>query len=270
MGPENEFEVPIRYVVARNDKDAAAGQDFTQGMQDFVHRKQASNASSTPSCPPYAPPLPPGTQERTKSASSQMSDEQMEKWLEPEDADLHRERTSSENLHLTAQLAEKSKEGNLSEENTKSGEEKNIMADCGDYVAVAYPDGWNTDPEDEGKHEETGIPKTEKHGKASCAKKGVRRVAFTQDERQGMLSLPDELLQRIALHLDTNSTWLFRLSCKRLYHKIPTPPLPPSGTDTELQTFFKQIKSLIPDDLTFCRECKLYPPLDHGRLLLCG
>ena len=245
---ENGFEVPIRYVVARNDKEG--GQDFITGMQSFLHRKQTSNASKLES-PTYPPPPPPG-EGTSIGVSREMSDEEMENWLKPEDADLHRERKSSEDLSAHSQMEE------------KSGEEEQAVIEKARVSvnsvsnSVPYPEDWNTDPEVDAKQEEN-TAEEQLQEIASQRSSVAREVAATPDDSRELLALPDELLQEIALYLDTNSAWLFRLSCRRLYDKMPIPPSP-TGTEEEVEEFFSRIRSFVPSHLTFCTECRKYHP----------
>ncbi|KAI8935430.1 hypothetical protein NX059_008008 [Plenodomus lindquistii] len=92
-----DFSVPYQY--ARMPKDRESRQKVVDGMQNFMAWKQASYHSDLAKPFHISPPQTPQSSHSWTSLSStpaEMSDEQLEEWLErPMDADLHRSRKAS-------------------------------------------------------------------------------------------------------------------------------------------------------------------------------
>lgn len=94
-----DFSVPYQY--ARMPKDREARQKIVHGMQNFIIWKQASCDWDLMRSFHNSPPQTPQSSSSCSwaslnSASTEISDEQLEQWLErPIDADLHRSRKAS-------------------------------------------------------------------------------------------------------------------------------------------------------------------------------
>lgn len=96
-GSTEDFSVPYQY--ARMPKDRESRQKIVYGMQNFIIWKQASCESDLARSFHNSPPQTPQSSHSwssLSSASTEISDEQLEQWLErPVDADLHRSRKAS-------------------------------------------------------------------------------------------------------------------------------------------------------------------------------
>lgn len=97
-GCESDFSVPFQY--ATMPKDREQRRNIVNGMQNFMVWKQASYDSSLERPFHISPPQTPQSSHSWSSmcsAPSEMSDEQLDQWLEqPEDAEEHRFRKASE------------------------------------------------------------------------------------------------------------------------------------------------------------------------------
>ncbi|EUC34234.1 hypothetical protein COCCADRAFT_36091 [Bipolaris zeicola 26-R-13] len=88
---------PIQQFLAPMDRKTS--KEFVQGMQTYVHWKQATYESTINQAPSTSPPQTPQSSyswTSSKSSRSEMSDEEMDDWLDkPMDADVHRFRKLS-------------------------------------------------------------------------------------------------------------------------------------------------------------------------------
>lgn len=131
-----------------------------------------------------------------------MSDEQMDEWLErPVDAEVHRYRKLSE-------VSSSWLDGLTDEEDLKIHVIKE-QPDEEDYAALwqrprassIYPEDWTTVEETASEDDTTP----------------TENAPATESK---LLSLPDDLLQNIAFHVQPENARPFRLSCMKLYDLV--------------------------------------------------
>jgi len=143
---------------------------------------------------------------RARSMPHQMSDEDMDAWLEkPEDAEVHRLRTLSERI-LTSSVPG-SKRGSVASFEQKRRHRKHVIS----LSPRAFSKERSTIPSVEEEPEMLHL--SERTG-----------ISFT--------SLPDEVFLEVARHLDRKSVAQFRATSKRICDTVPAPlmPLAPKKT----------------------------------------
>jgi hypothetical protein len=136
-----------------------------------------------------------------------MSDEQIDDWLErPIDADVHRYRKLSE--VSTSWLDDLSDdEDDLKIHVIKEQPDEEDAALCQSRRASSvYPEDW--------------MRLKEAQNEDPASEDDITPTGNASDRKSKLLSLPDELLQNIAFHVQPEHAQPFRLSCMRLYDLI--------------------------------------------------
>jgi len=219
LSPADGSSFPIHQFLS--PKDRKSSQEYIKGMQSYVNRKQATYESlvqrSLPISPPQTPPL--GSASSTKSAKSEMSEEQIDDWLDrPMDAELHR-------------FQKRSASG--SEYSTDSEEDENKI-----HVIVEQPD-----EEDNAAHEERlfnsarwretwCMQKAPEAGSSTSLPYKVNEAVSgdvwakemeTEIAESKLLLLPTSVLQNIASNLEREHVRSLRLSCAQLNSLLAAP-----------------------------------------------
>ncbi|CAI9629060.1 hypothetical protein GT037_001602 [Alternaria burnsii] len=194
-------------------RDRKPSKEFIQGMQGYVHWKQATYESTLSL--PISPPGTPQTSyswSSSRSTKSEMSDEQMDDWLDrPMDAEVHRYRKVSASW--------------LEGSNESEEDEKRI------HVIQEHPDEDDSAAREERQHisamwRETWCMQDSREGSfiedshSEVAPEATEDVSAKQNEgsniQSKLLSLPDEILRSVALHVPQEHAQPFRLSCMKL------------------------------------------------------
>jgi hypothetical protein len=161
---------------------------------------------------------------RSRSLPSEMSDEQMDAWLDkPEDAEMHRKRKdsahsmfSNHSPTMNERVARRRKETTRAMWRSQNA----VVIRKNELFSDPFAQSRSVDPKD---HEEVfASPVKEKNERAP------KRQAHAASTKHSLTfsSLPVEVLLDIARHLDTRSAVSCRSTCKKLYVTIPAAPKP--------------------------------------------
>ncbi|KAL1799531.1 hypothetical protein ACET3X_003568 [Alternaria dauci] len=201
-------------------RDRKPSKEFIQGMQGYVHWKQATYESSLSL--PISPPGTPQTSyswSSSRSTKSEMSDEQMDDWLDrPMDADVHRYRK------VSASWLEGS---NVSEEDEKKihvipehpDEDDNASREERQHISAMWRETWCMQDSREGSFVD------DQH--SEVAPEATEDASPKENEGSNLesklLTLPDEILRTVALHVPQEHSQPFRLSCLKLNQLVSAP-----------------------------------------------
>ncbi|KAF1940326.1 hypothetical protein EJ02DRAFT_456148 [Clathrospora elynae] len=191
-------------------RDRKGSREFMQGMQNFMQSRQAAYQSSSELRPSLiSPPQTPRSSHSTsswRSSPSEMSDEDMDNWLErPMDAELHRFRKKSEASASWIDDATDAEEDIWTLQVIKEHELEEVSA--------ALSEGQRL----EEAHEERDTPDMSNGKTTTSCEVTSPKQHSTKVQNSKLLSLPDELLQNIAFHIDPVNVRPFRFSCMKLY-----------------------------------------------------
>ncbi|EDU44899.1 hypothetical protein L13192_02802 [Pyrenophora tritici-repentis] len=227
LSPADGSSFPIHQYLS--PKDRKSSHEYIKGMQSYVNRKQATYESmvqrSLPISPPQTPPL--DSASSLKSAKSEMSDEQIDDWLDrPMDAELHRFQKLS---------------ASGSEYSTDSEDDENKI-----HVIVEQPD-----EEDNAAHEER-LANSARWRETWCMQKApecgstaslpykvndavsgdvwakeaeaeAEAEAEEESVESKLLLLPIGILETVASHLQKEDVRSVRLSCTKLNSLLAAP-----------------------------------------------
>ncbi|KAF2830446.1 hypothetical protein CC86DRAFT_161647 [Ophiobolus disseminans] len=212
-----EFE-PRQPSIAQMDRQMI--RDFVSSEATSTQRVHSSHSlpSIDSPCPsPLYSPKSFRVKHRSRSLPSQMTDEEMDAWLEkPEDADAHRQRKLSS--------AASSRRGSAATRTTTSGVKeahrkhsiprKQISSPRASPSNLAIVEAAKEEPEASHASEDAELPPPQ--------------VASTELNQNGItfFSLPDEVLLEITRRLDMKSVALCRASSKKIYDTVPAPLRP--------------------------------------------
>ncbi|KAH7083035.1 hypothetical protein BKA63DRAFT_142326 [Paraphoma chrysanthemicola] len=169
------------------------------------HSVQSSDSPCTSPLAP--PPFSPWISHtvRARSIPNEMSDEQMDDWLEkPEDAEVHRERKLSE--------------ASAKSSNDSSEKERKTTSFLSDW---SLP--FEESPRD---HRESWV-----YSEYLTPSFELPRAVQTRHHLD-LAVIPDEILLEIARHLDIESLVSCRSTCRKLFHTVPAPLRPPAAKKT--------------------------------------
>jgi hypothetical protein len=188
------------------------------------------NSNSFPSVGPFSPSFSHLTFNRPRTAPSEMSDEQLDEWLErPEDADLHRERKfSASSMSSTTYSSERDWSpggGSRIEEENEEHLSPLDMAWPSPPSSMGWYPGDEVEDEDEIEDEDDLCGSVESI--TPLAMIPSQSSVFTTPRLSPSLdTIPDEVLLEVARHLDMKSVALLRMGCTKLYDTIPAPLRP--------------------------------------------
>jgi hypothetical protein len=160
------------------------------------HGAHVSDSPCTsPLAPPPFSPWISHTVRRARSIPNEMSDEQMDEWLEkPEDAEVHRKR----------KLSEASAKSNSSAEKERK--------------TASFLSDWSLPSEDAPRdHRESWV-----YSEYLTPSFESARAVQTRHHLD-LAIIPDEILLEITRHLDVASVIQCRSTCRKLYHTVPAP-----------------------------------------------
>jgi hypothetical protein len=199
-------------------RDRKPSKEFIQGMQGYVHWKQATYEStlSLPLSPPQTPQSS-FSWSSSRSTKSEMSDEQMDDWLDrPMDAEVHRYRKVSASwLEGSTGSEEDEKKIHVIEEHPD--EEDSVAREERQHIATMWRETWCMQGSREGSFIEEQHSEVAPEAPEDASPKENR----TRNTQSMLLSLPDELLRCIALHVPSEHAKPFRLSCAKFSELVP-------------------------------------------------
>jgi hypothetical protein len=195
--PIQEFLMPM---------DRKPSKEFIQGMQGYVHWKQAAYESTLSLSSPPQTPQSSYSWSSSKSSRSEMSDEEMDDWLDrPMDADVHRFRKiSASSLEESSDAEEEEKKIHVIEEQPE--DEDSATREERQHISAMWRETWcmrhsREESIDEGQSNEVA---PEVPAEVSLEEKKM------QDRQSKFLSLPDDLFRNIALHLPSEHAQPFQ------------------------------------------------------------
>ncbi|KAF2025901.1 hypothetical protein EK21DRAFT_116353 [Setomelanomma holmii] len=207
--PTSEPHAPVRQAsneaISLAQPDRKVSQDARMKDLPSLPRLLSSHSATSANSPCTSPLAPPPfspwishTVRRARSIPNEMSDEEMDEWLEkPEDAEVHRER----------KLSEASAKSNASLE--KERKTSSFLSDW----SLSSDDG----PKD---HRESWV-----YSEFLTPAFQMARAA-PNGRHLDVSAIPDEVLLEIARRLDMESVVNCRGTCRKLYHTVPAPQRP--------------------------------------------
>ncbi|KAI4658209.1 uncharacterized protein J4E79_007191 [Alternaria viburni] len=202
--------------------DRKPSKEFIQGMQGYVHWKQATYESTL--SPPISPPQTPQSSyswSSSRSTRSEMSDEEMDDWLDrPMDADVHRFRKIS-----ASSLEESSDSDNDDEkkihviQEQPEDEDDSASREERQHISAMWRETWCM------RDSQADISFEDQIGEIApeATLKASPRSNKSRNRESRLLSLPDGVLRNIALHVPQEHTQPFRLSCAKFDSLVQTP-----------------------------------------------
>ncbi|KNG49832.1 hypothetical protein DDE82_006901 [Stemphylium lycopersici] len=205
ISPAEGSFFPIQQFLTPQDRKSS--RELLQGMQSYVHWKQATYESNLNQGRPVSPPQTPQSMcslSSSRSSRSDMSDEEIDDWLEkPMDAEVHRFRAlsaSSLERPLSAEEAEP-KIHVIAEHPDEDDSEYKVPS-------AMWRETWCWEPETDEYDTEDST-------------NGI--VSLPRQSESKLLALPHEVLQNIAFQAQAEQTRPFRLSCMKLNPDVVAP-----------------------------------------------
>jgi hypothetical protein len=237
---EGSFSIqqfPIQQYLTPGDRKPS--RECVRGMQSYVQWKQAAYESSLGRQHPLSPPQTPQSSHSwasSRSVRSEMSEEQMDDWLDqPVDAEWHRFRKHSASwLDDSTDSEEDEKKIHVivehPEEEDSAAEEDSFAYDSW-KPASTHQQTWNTwystletHETNDNSDEDIAPDQIIEHAPATSKDASpLQSAAKNRDSK--LLSLPDDVLQNIAFCVDPSDAKPFRLSCMKLYNVVSAPLL---------------------------------------------
>jgi hypothetical protein len=201
-------------------RDRKPSKEFIQGMQGYVHWKQATYESTLNL--PISPPQTPQSSfswSSSRSTKSEMSDEQMDDWLDrPMDAEVHRYRKVSASwLEGSTDSGEDEKKIHVIQEHPD--EDDSAAREERQHISAMWRETWCMQDSREGSL--VGEQDSEDAPEATEAPSPKQNEA--RNTQSMLLSLPDELLRSIALHVPSENAKPSRLSCAKFSELVLAP-----------------------------------------------
>ncbi|KAG9193781.1 hypothetical protein G6011_03816 [Alternaria panax] len=218
ISPVEASFFPVQQFLQPTDRKPS--KEFIQGMQGYVHWKQATYESSLSL--PISPPGTPQTScswSSSRSTKSEMSDEQMDDWLDrPMDAEVHRYRKVSASwLEGSIESAENEKKIHVIEEHPD--EDDSAAREERQHISAMWRETWCMQDSREGSF----VEDQQSEVAPEAAEDASPTKAKKSNNESKLLSLPDELLRSIALHVPQEHAQPFRLSCAKLNQLVSAP-----------------------------------------------
>ncbi|KAI4618238.1 uncharacterized protein J4E87_007906 [Alternaria ethzedia] len=201
--------------------DRKPSKEFIQGMQGYVHWKQATYESTL--SPPISPPQTPQSSyswSSSRSTRSEMSDEEMDDWLDrPMDADVHRFRKISASSLEESSDSDSDDEKKIHVIQEQPEDEDSASREERQHISAMWRETWCM------RDSQADISFEDQIGEIApeATLKASPKSNKTKNRESRLLSLPDELLRTIALHVPQEHTQPFRLSCAKFDTLIQTP-----------------------------------------------
>ncbi|KAH7384506.1 hypothetical protein BKA66DRAFT_416940 [Pyrenochaeta sp. MPI-SDFR-AT-0127] len=216
-----ELGMPFHHFTSSKERDGR--RTLINGIQSFVLWKQSSSnlATTRPFC--ISPPCTPRSSHSmasSRASPSEMSDEQIEDWLErPEDAEDHRRRKFS---GCSANSKQDSTDRNdargtidvIEEDHDETESPLSLETP---RASMAYPISCDTGKE---AQEENVVPEKRKDSATALSPDCVSEPGAMKNDTPNFLSLPDDLFQGITFFPEAQSAKEFRLSCIRIYDML--------------------------------------------------
>lgn len=215
-----EMGTPFHYFTPPKERDGR--RTIVQGMQSFVLWNQSSKNSAVARPSYMSPPCTPRSSHSRASsrvAQSEMSDEQIEKWLErPLDAEDHRRRKFSGcSAHSKQESSDKNNSGVMISVIEEDMDETDDSASLETpRASMAYPISCDT-AEDERK-QRTILD--HRNDSMTALTADYTPKMLMNNDNPSFLTLPDDLFDKIPLYPEYKHGKEFRLSCFRLYNTV--------------------------------------------------
>ena len=209
ISPAEGSFFPIQQFLTPRDRKSS--RELLQGMQTYVHWKQATYESNLNQVHPVSPPQTPQSMcslSSSRSARSDMSDEEIDDWLEkPMDADVHRFRALSASS-LESPLPAEEAEPKIHVIAEHPNEDDSEYDSEYKVSSAMWRETWCWEPETNEYDTEDSSDEI---------------ISLPQRSESKLLALPHEVLQNIAFHAQAEQTRPFRLSCMKLNPVVAAP-----------------------------------------------
>ncbi|KAF1831974.1 hypothetical protein BDW02DRAFT_504081 [Decorospora gaudefroyi] len=202
---------PLHQFLAPRDRKTS--REFVHGLQTYVQWKQDAYEASLGRESPISPPRTPQSSRScasSRTARTDLSDEQMDDWLErPVDADLHRYQKRAAASWLDDGTDSDSEEKKIHVIEEQPDKEDDATMDIWQRASILYRQ--RSVQKSETEHDSDDASQSD--GELSTPKED----APPSVEDSKLLSLPDQVLNNIAFCMGPEDAKPFRLSCMRLY-----------------------------------------------------
>ncbi|RMZ67657.1 hypothetical protein GMOD_00001616 [Pyrenophora seminiperda CCB06] len=227
LSPADGSSFPVHQFLS--PKDRKSSQEYIKGMQSYVNRKQATYESMVqrvllPMTPPSTPPLD-SSSGSLKSAKSEMSDEQIDDWLDrPMDAELHRFQKLSSASGSECSTDSEEEENKIHVIVEQPDEEDNALMEERVANSARWRETWCMQKAPEAGSS-TSLPyKVNEAVSGEGWAKEVEVVEEADVESESevehveskFLSLPNDVLHMVAAHLQKEHVRSLRLCCEKL------------------------------------------------------